>query len=110
LPEIVTIALGLDVEAVVIDAEAIALRPDGRPHPFQITSARAASQLVDGKPVAGVPLTAFMFDLLHLNGADLIDEPATDRFEDLKAIVPPELLIPRLATVDRDEAAAFFAE
>jgi ATP-dependent DNA ligase I len=110
LPEIVTIALGLDVESAVIDAEAIALRPDGRPHPFQITSARAASQLVDGKPVAGVPLTAFMFDLLHLNGADLIDEPATGRFEDLKAIVPPELLIPRLVTADPDEAAAFFAE
>ena len=110
LPEIVTIALGLDVESAVIDAEAIALRPDGRPHPFQITSARAASQLIDGKPVAGVPLTAFLFDLLHLNGADLIDEPATDRFEDLKAIVPPELLIPRLVTADPDEAAAFFAE
>jgi len=110
LPEIVTIALGLDVESAVIDAEAIALRPDGRPHPFQITSARAASQLIDGKPVAGVPLTAFLFDLLHLNGADLIDEPATDRFEALKAIVPPELLIPRLVTADPDEAAAFFAE
>ncbi|HET7018051.1 MAG TPA: ATP-dependent DNA ligase [Streptosporangiaceae bacterium] len=110
LPEIVTIALGLDVESVVIDAEAIALRPDGRPHPFQITSARAASQLVDGKPVAGVPLTAFMFDLLHLNGADLIDEPATERFDELTAIVPPELLIPRLVTADPDEAAAFFAE
>jgi ATP-dependent DNA ligase I len=110
LPEIVTIALGLDVESAVIDAEAIALRPDGRPHPFQITSARAASQLVDGQPADGVPLTAFMFDLLHLNGADLIDEPATDRFEELAAIVPPELLIPRIVTADPDEAAAFFAD
>jgi ATP-dependent DNA ligase I len=110
LPEIVTIALALDVGSAVIDAEAIALRPDGRPYPFQVTSARAASQLVDGQPVAGVPLTAFMFDLLHLNGRDLIDEPATDRFAELTAIVPPELLIPRIVTADPDEAAAFFAE
>jgi DNA ligase-1 len=110
LPEIRAIALALDAGSVVIDAEAIALRPDGRPYPFQVTSARAASQLVDGQPVGGVPLTAFMFDLLHRNGRDLIDEPATDRFAELTAIVPPELLIPRLVTTDQDEAAAFFAE
>jgi DNA ligase-1 len=36
----------LDVESAVIDdGEAIALRPDRRPYPFQVTSARAASQL-----------------------------------------------------------------
>ena len=49
VPEIVEIALALDVESAVIDGEAIALRPDGRPYPFQVTSARAASQLV-GRP------------------------------------------------------------
>jgi len=109
LPEIVTIALSLNVSSAVIDAEAIALRPDGRPYPFQVTSARAASQLVDGEPVSGVPLTAFMFDLLHLNGRNLIDEPATERFAELTAIVPPELLIPRIVTADPQEAADFFA-
>ncbi|HEY3903444.1 MAG TPA: ATP-dependent DNA ligase [Streptosporangiaceae bacterium] len=109
LPEIQAIALALDARSVVIDAEAIALRPDGRPYPFQVTSARAASQLVGGQPVPGVPLTAFMFDLLHLNGRDLIDEPATDRFAELTAIVPPELLVPRIVTADPQEADAFFA-
>jgi DNA ligase-1 len=51
-----------------------------------------------------------MFDLLHLNDRDLIDEPATDRFAELTTIVPPELLIPRIVTADPDEAAAFFAD
>ena len=37
VPEIVEAALALDVTSAVLDGEAIALRPDGRPHPFQVT-------------------------------------------------------------------------
>ncbi len=105
VPEIVAIALSLDVESAVIDGEAIALREDRRPYPFQVTSARVASQ-----QAASVPLTAFMFDLLHLNGSDLIDQPAEDRFRALAAIAPQDLLIPRLVTSDPAAASAFFAE
>jgi len=114
LPEIVDMARGLDVESVVIDGEAIALRPDRRPYPFQVTSARAASQLSpDGADpadaVRSVPLTAFLFDLLHVDGHDLIDLPASERFSRLASIVPPEFLIPRLVTSDVEQAADFFA-
>ncbi len=111
LPEIVGLTLALDVTSAVIDGEAIALRPDGRPYPFQFTSARAASQLPDGGADTGrsMPLTAFLFDLLHVDGHDLIDEPAAERFSRLAAIVPPDLLIPRLVTSDPQEAAEFFA-
>ena len=109
VPEIVALALTLDVESAVIDGEAIALREDRRPYPFQVTSARAASQSLPGDSRASVPLTAFLFDLLHLNGADLIDCPASERFSRLAAI-SPEFLIPRLVTADPDEAGSFFAE
>ena len=69
--------------AAVLDGEAVALRPDGRPLPFQVTSARAASQPAaaarrhdQAAEVRGrVPLALFLFDLLHLDGADLIDAP-----------------------------------
>src|SRR5262245_27523171 len=36
VPEIVEAALALPVQTVVLDGEAIALRPDGRPEPFQV--------------------------------------------------------------------------
>jgi ATP-dependent DNA ligase I len=115
VPEIVAMALDLRVGSAVIDGEAVALRPDGRPHPFQVTSARAASQSspaaapAKSTARASVPLTAFLFDLLHVDGEDLIDLAESERFDRLAAIAPPEALIPRLVTDDQAQAAEFFA-
>ena len=116
VPEIVAMAGKLAVSSAVIDGEAVALRPDGRPHPFQVTSARAASQSAPaarparGAPRATVPLTAYLFDLLHVDGRDLIDQPASERFERLAEIAPADALIPRLVTSDSARAAEFFAD
>ena len=107
VPEIVTIALTLNVGSAVIDGEAVALLPDGRPHPFQVTSARVASQATTRTPV---PLTAFLFDLLHVDGLDLIDRPASERFDRLAAVAPAEALIPRIVTSDPAQAANFFED
>ncbi len=107
VPEIAAAARTLTVSAAVLDGEAIALHPDGRPRPFQVTSARAASQ--GGADRASVPLTLFLFDLLHLDGEDLIDQPASARFERLAAVAPAELVIPRIVTADVGQAEDFFA-
>ena len=110
VPEIVEAALALDVQAAVLDGEAVALRPDGRPRPFQVTGGRTASHIDVAQQRADVPLTAFFFDLLHLDGADLIDEPASDRQALLTRVLPDDLRIPRLVTADVAAAEAFFAD
>ncbi|HXZ77266.1 MAG TPA: ATP-dependent DNA ligase [Streptosporangiaceae bacterium] len=110
VPEIAEAARALDVRAAVLDGEAVALRPDGRPRPFQITAGRTGSQIDVARQRADVPLTAFFFDLLHLDGTDLIDEPASDRYALLARITPAALLIPRLVTEDVAAAEAFFAD
>ncbi len=107
VPEIAAAAMTLTASAAVLDGEAIALHPDGRPRPFQVTSARAASQA--GAERESVPLTLFLFDLLHHDGEDLIDQPASARFERLTAVAPPELVIPRVVTGDVTQAEEFFA-
>jgi DNA ligase 1 len=107
VPEIAAAAMTLTASTAVLDGEAIALHPDGRPRPFQVTSARAASQ--GGSDRESVPLTLFLFDLLHLDGEDLIDQPASARFERLAAIAPAELVIPRTVTADVTQAEEFFA-
>ena len=110
LPEIAAAVLGCAAESLVLDGEAIALGPDGRPRPFQVTASRAGTQ---GAPEAGqpdIPLTPFFFDLLHADGRDLIDEPASDRQHRLAAVVPAELRVPRIVTGDVTEAEAFFAD
>jgi DNA ligase-1 len=57
-----------------------------------------------------VPLTLFLFDLLHADGVDLLDAPASDRFARLASIAPTALVVPRLVTADVADAEQFFAD
>jgi DNA ligase 1 len=109
VPEVAEAILGLPVQAVVLDGEAVAVTADGRPRPFQVTAARTASHADVGRLRAATPLTPFLFDLLHLNGTDLIDAPAHERHRRLAEVVPEALLIPRIVTADVAEAEAFLA-
>jgi DNA ligase-1 len=119
LPEVVTALAALPVKDAVFDGELIALRADGRPYAFQDTASRAASEvdaLSAAKPSAAkqgagtVPLSVFLFDALHLNGTDLIDQPDAERHGALASVVPQAMLMPRLVTDDPGEAAEFFAD
>jgi ATP-dependent DNA ligase I len=110
VPEITEAVLALDVQAAVFDGEAVALAPDGRPRPFQVTASRTGSHMDVARQRAGTPLTPFFFDLLHLDGTDLIDEPAHVRQARLAAVMPAHLLVPRLVTEDVDAARSFFAD
>jgi DNA ligase-1 len=107
LPDVVAVLAKLPVSAAVLDGELIALREDGRPLPFQDTASRTAS--FEGSGPA-VPLSVFLFDALHLEGADLIDLPYWKRHAELAWVVPADLLMPRLVTSSAEEATAFFSE
>ena len=52
----------------------------------------------------------FLFDALHLEGADLIDSAYQQRHAALARAVPAGLLMPRLVTSAADEATAFFSD
>jgi DNA ligase 1 len=110
VPEVVAAALALPVGAAVLDGEVIALHPDGRPHPFQVTAGRVGSRLEVERVAAALPLTVFLFDLLHLDGQDLLDRPGAERHAALAAAVPEPLRIPRTVTADLAAAAAFLAD
>jgi DNA ligase-1 len=107
VPEVVAAALTLPVEAAVLDGEVIALQPGGRPHPFQVTAGRVGSRLDVERLAETLPLTAFLFDLLHLDGQDLLDSPGSERHAALAAAVPEPLRMPRRVTADLAVATAF---
>jgi ATP-dependent DNA ligase I len=106
LPDVVAELAQLPARAAVLDGELIALREDGRPYPFQVTASRTSRRT--GGRAAG--LTVFLFDIVHLDGVDLIDRPGAERFEALARVVPERLRMPRLVTTSVAEATAFFDE
>ncbi|GAA4080565.1 ATP-dependent DNA ligase [Actinomadura miaoliensis] len=108
LPEVVEVMRGLPVRDAVFDGELIALRPDGRPHPFQVTAARTATRT--RKIAEPVPLSVFLFDVLHLDSVDLLDAPGAERGAALARVVPGDLRMPRLVTGDPGEAKRMFDE
>jgi DNA ligase-1 len=103
LPEVVAAARSLPVRSIVLDGEAIALRADRRPEPFQVTAARFGSR---GARVQ--PLASMFFDVLHVDGEDLLGEPLARRAEALDAAVAPELRVPRRIAEDATAAAETF--
>ena len=110
VPEVVEAALTLPVRSVVLDGEAIALRPDGRPRPFQETGRRVGSRIDVAAARGSAPLSTYAFDILHADGEDVLDRPGHERFEVLAATVPEGLRVPRLVTAELPAAVAFVAD
>ena len=106
-PEVVEAIGSLSTDAIVLDGEAIALRDDGRPHPFQVTMSRFGTKVVVDDLVRATPLSAFFFDCLHADGEDLIDRPARERLAALDEHLPRSLVVPRIETDDEAAAQAF---
>jgi DNA ligase-1 len=107
VPEVVEAVRGLPVEAVILDGEALAIHPDGRPHPFQVTMSRFGSRLEVPELRRTVPLSPFFFDVLHLDGDDLIDRLTEERLAALSSRTPEALRVPRIETADPGEAERF---
>jgi ATP-dependent DNA ligase I len=105
VPEIVAAARELPIGTAVLDGEAIALRADGRPEPFQVTGARFASRRDQS-----VPLTLLAFDVLHADGEDVLDRSGAERAELLAELVPEERRIPRRVVSDAGEAGEFLED
>ena len=110
VPEIVEAVAALCATSVVLDGEAVALDEAGRARPFQATGSRTASSANVADLRARVPLTTYFFDVLHLDGDDLLDLPGAHRQDRLAALLPAHQQIPRLVTADVAEARRFFAQ
>ncbi len=108
LPELVSAVRALPARSLVLDGEAIALRPDGRPLPFQTTMRRFGRKLDVEDLRRELPLSSLFFDLLHLDGRDLLDAPASERARVLAELLPAQHRVERIVTADPSVANAFF--
>ncbi len=108
VPEIAEVVRALPVRDLILDGEAIAFNASGRPHPFQTTMRRFGRKLDVETLRAELPMKAFFFDCLRLDGVSIADRPARERFDALAKAVPDALQIPRLVTSSEAQAQAFY--
>jgi ATP-dependent DNA ligase I len=92
LPGIVDAVRRLGVRQGVFDGEALWMGESG-PATFQDTVSRIDSEAVPEGVVT------FLFDLLHVDGEDLLDTPLAERTERLEEVAP-QLKVPGILTSD----------
>jgi DNA ligase-1 len=107
VPELVQRVRTLPVREIILDGEALAFRSDGRPQPFQVTMRRFGRKRDVKRVRDELPLSAYYFDCLYLNGDSLVDQPAGERVSALAAALPGSLLVPRRITADKQEVERF---
>jgi DNA ligase-1 len=107
VPEVVDLVRRLPARSIILDGEAIALRTDGSPHPFQITMRRFGRKLDVERLRQELPIAPYFFDCLYLDEAVLIDEPLSRRVAVLDGLVAPETVVARVVTSHPDQAADF---
>lgn len=100
MPGVVELVRSLDATSLVLDGEALGVRDDGRPAPFQETMSDVPDR----------SLRPFFFDLLHRDGEDLLDRPLRERLAHLDEVVPPTARVARLDDPSPDAGEAFAAE
>jgi DNA ligase-1 len=109
VPELVQRIRALPCRTAVLDGETLALDDDGRPRAFQDTMSRFGSD----SPDAEVVLSPFLFDVLHLDGRDLLDEPLAVRLDALEGLLSDEeqaaLRTPGVRSPTPDQAAEVLA-
>lgn len=110
VPEVVEAARALPARDLILDGEVLSLLPDGRPQPFQVTMRRFGRKLDVDRIRAELPLSPFWFDLIYLNGGDLLGETQARRFAALGEIVPGASLMSHTRTSDPEAAREFLEE
>ena len=81
VPEIVEIVRGLPAHDLILDGETLSLDEDGGPRPFQDTMSHFGADVS-----RELVLRPWFFDVLHVDGRDLIDEPLSTRLTELDRV------------------------
>lgn len=104
LDEVTEVVTRFPSDRFVLDGEALWLQPDGKPARFQDTAGRFGT---DSLPEKG--LRPYFFDLLSLDGRDLIDLPAGERRARLEGLASDYVIPGRFAT-EPEAAGAVLSE
>ena len=110
LGEVVEVVRALPVHTAALDGEVLGLAEDLSPAAFQDTMGRVGTRRTSEAAAAAVGpvrVAPVFFDVLHLDGHDLLDEPLEARLECLGRAAADHR-VPGVVTEDPDEAERVF--
>ncbi|HWQ19281.1 MAG TPA: ATP-dependent DNA ligase [Methanotrichaceae archaeon] len=109
LPEVIkAVHSHVKAKSVILDGEAVAVGPDGRPRAFQDILKRFRRKYNVEKLAAEIPLRLFLFDILYLDGQTLIDLPLSERRSKLVQIAGKEITADQVLTEDAGAVEAIY--
>jgi DNA ligase-1 len=114
LPEIVEIAAKFNAQSCIVDSEVIAIDDAGNPLPFQSLLERtvprepAPEKLEERR--GKVKVTVKAFDILFLNGRELLDSPLFERRKYLLDVVPAEYIVEGVDCHNEIELMRFYED
>lgn len=109
VPEIVELVAALPARRLILDGEAIALSPERRPLPFQLTMRRFGRKLDVAQLREELPIAVSFFDALRVDDQVLLDLPLDARWQALNTATAGRAMVPRVVTDSLPEAQAFLA-
>ncbi|RLF99643.1 MAG: hypothetical protein DRN49_04080 [Thaumarchaeota archaeon] len=89
-----------EVREIVLDGEVIAVDKDGKPLPFQELLRRFRRVRKVSEKIEEIPLKLQVFDILYLDGVELLDKPYEERWKILTEKIDSKFLAPRIITSD----------
>jgi DNA ligase-1 len=98
VPEVVEVVRRMPVRDAILDGETLSLDEDGSPRPFQETMSRFGADAA-----RETLLHPWFFDVLHVDGRDLLDEPLATRRAELERVAGAHR-IPGEVTADPEVA------
>ena len=112
LPEVVEIAEKFNAQSCIVDSEVLAVDEAGNPLPFQVMLERTVpkelkpEELEERKRKVRVTIKAF--DMLFLNGRELIGLPLSERRKYLLEVVPQEYIVEGVDCQNEVELMRFY--
>lgn len=110
LPEIVEMAKKMPAENVILEGEVVAVDRHGFPIPFQHLMRRFRRVHGIADAAEKIPLKLYLFDILYLNGENLISIPYEQRRERLASVVGELPLTSQLVTDSVAQAEGFLKQ
>ncbi|MEM3897771.1 MAG: ATP-dependent DNA ligase [Nitrososphaerota archaeon] len=92
---------------IVLDGEVVAVDEAGRPMPFQELLRRFRRLKGVEEEAERIPLKPWIFDVLYLDGQELLDMPYRERRELLEKLISEEHLAPRIISSSLEEVQSF---